>query len=92
MTRIIILKFFVFEKVTYHYLDSSFVLGVNQLIAKEFTCSSKGIFHSIHPRDVRSNTHKVHPSVTPSAALQLKCRLHPHEGIQECGDHTIGGT
>ena len=30
---------------------------------------------------VRSNTHNVHSSVIPSAALQLKCRLHPHEGI-----------
>ena len=36
---------------------------MNQLIAKEFTCSSKGIFHSICPRDVRSNTHNIHPSV-----------------------------
>ena len=35
---------------------------------------------------VRSN---VHLSVTPSVAPQLKCRLCPHEGIQECGDHTI---
>ena len=33
------------------------------------------------PRDVRSNTHNIHPLVTPSAALQLKHRLHPHEGI-----------
>ena len=30
---------------------------------------------------VRSNTHNVHSSVTPSAALQLKHRLCPHEGI-----------
>ena len=66
---------------TYHYIDSSFILGVNQLIVKEFTYSSKGIFCSIHPRDVRSNAHNVHSSVTPSAAWQLKCRLCPHEGI-----------
>ena len=31
--------------------------------------------------NVRSNTHNVHPSVTPSATLQLKYRLHPYEGI-----------
>ena len=55
--------------------------GVNQLIVKEFTCSCKGMFCSIHPRDVRSNTCNIHPLVTPSAALQLKHRLHPHEGI-----------
>ena len=30
---------------------------------------------------VRSNTHNVHSLVTPSAAPQLKHRLHPHEGI-----------
>ena len=30
---------------------------------------------------VKSNTRNVQPLVTPSAALQLKCRLHPHEGI-----------
>ena len=30
---------------------------------------------------VRSNTRNIHPSVTPSAALQLKHRLHPHEDI-----------
>ena len=36
-----------------------------------------------HPEGliVRSNTRNVHSSVTPSAALQLKDRLHPHEGI-----------
>ena len=73
---------------TYHYKDSSFILGENLIIAKEFTCSSKGIFHSIHPRDVKSNTNNVHPSVTPSSAPQLKCRLCPHEGISECRDHT----
>ena len=37
---------------------------------------------------VMSNTRNVHSSVTPSAAPQLKCRLCPHEGIQECGDRT----
>ena len=31
--------------------------------------------------NVRSNTHNKHPSVTPSAAQQLKHRLHPHIGI-----------
>ena len=30
---------------------------------------------------VRSNTLKVHSSVTPSAARQLNRRLHPHVGI-----------
>ena len=39
---------------------------------------------------VRSNNRNVHPLVTPSAAPQLKRRLHQHEGIYECGDHTIG--
>ena len=29
---------------------------------------------------VRSNTHDIHPSVTPSAALQLICRLRLHDG------------
>ena len=29
----------------------------------------------------RSNTHKVHSLVTPSAAWQLNHKLHPHEGI-----------
>ena len=66
---------------TYHYIDSSFILGKNLLIVKEITCSSKGIFHSIYPRDVRSNTHNVHSLVIPSAALQLNRRLSPHEGI-----------
>ena len=37
-------------------------------------------FSDLH-QTVRSNTRNVHPSVTPSAALQLKCRLCPHEGI-----------
>ena len=46
-------------------------------------------FCSIHPGDVRSNTHKIHSLVTPSAAQQLNCRLHPHEGIEGCGDRTI---
>ena len=32
-----------------------------------------------HP--VRSNTHNVHSSVTPSAAQQLNRRLHPHVGV-----------
>ena len=41
------------------------------------------------PRDVRSNTRNVHPSITPSAALQLKHRLCPPEGIQECEDCTV---
>ena len=37
---------------------------------------------SLHPPgDVRSNTHKVHSLVTPSAAQQLNHRLHPHVGI-----------
>ena len=44
---------------------------------------------SLGQQTVKSNTHNVHSSVTPSAAPQLKCRLHPHEGIKECGDHTI---
>ena len=30
---------------------------------------------------VMSNTRYVHPVVTPSAAWQLNCRLHPHVGI-----------
>ena len=30
---------------------------------------------------VRSNTRKVHSSVTLSAAWQLNHKLHPHEGI-----------
>ena len=38
---------------------------------------------------VRSKTHNVHGSFTPSAVLQLKHRLHPHEGILECRDCTI---
>ena len=37
---------------------------------------------SIYPgTTVRSNTRNVQPSVTPSAAPQLKHRLCPHEGI-----------
>ena len=45
---------------------------------------------SLHPPwDVRSNTHYVYPTVTPSAAWQLNHRLHPHVGIKECRDCTI---
>ena len=39
-------------------------------------------FHSIHPGDVRNNTHYVHLAATPSAAWQFNCRLHPHRGIK----------
>ena len=38
---------------------------------------------------VRSNTRDVHPSVTPSAALQLKHRLCPREGIKQCRDRIV---
>ena len=40
--------------------------------------------HSLDSRTltyVRSNNRDIHPSATPSAALQLIRRLHPHEGI-----------
>ena len=42
----------------------------------EVSVDLEGVMNS-----VRSNTRNEHSSVIPSAAMQLKHRLHPHEGI-----------
>ena len=42
---------------------------------------SPDLLFRIGPGIVRSNTRKVHSSVTPSAAQQLSHRLHPNVGI-----------
>ena len=49
---------------TYLWLDSSHNFCENLLVAKQFTCSNKRIFHWNHPRDVRCNL-AMHCSVTP---------------------------
>ena len=52
----------------YTYLQSQIpVVTFVQIgtVAKQFTCSNMRIFHSIHPKDVRSN-HTIHLSVPPS--------------------------
>ena len=55
---------------TYLRLDSSHNFSEYLLIAKEFTCSNKRIFHSICPGDVRCNL-AMHRLVTPFVIWQL---------------------
>ena len=55
---------------------------------RKYPCVST-ILTITHGQIVGSNIRYVHPAVTPSAALQLNRRLHPHTGIKGCGDRTI---
>ena len=56
--------------------------GHTQHAVKISTCHQDKNARCVIPGiNVRSNTSNVHPSVTPSAAPQLKHRLCPHEGI-----------
>ena len=64
---------------TYLWLDSSHFCE-NLLVAKEFICSNKRIFCSIHPRDVRCNL-AMHCLVTPFVIWQHIHRPHLLERV-----------